>query len=112
MTILNLLHASGERQEGDVARLLDGPRQTALVRRAHAGQAPRSDFAALRDELRQQAHVFVIDRFDLLDAELANLFAAEKLAAAFAWTTGTSGGTRTAWSATLTISAATLAARA
>ena len=98
---LNLLCASGERQQGDVPRLLDCPRQTALVRRAHPGQPSRSDFAAFRHELRQQAHIFVIDGFDLLDAELANLLAPEKLAAAFAGTAGTSAGTRPARTAAL-----------
>jgi hypothetical protein len=66
------------------------------VRRAYAGQASRSDLAAFRHELRQQTHIFVIDRFDLLDAELANLLAPEKLAAAFAGTTRASARTRTA----------------
>ena len=102
---MNLLRASGERQQSDVARLLDGPRQTALVRRAHAGQASRSDLAAFRHELRQQTHIFVIDRFDLLDAELANFFAPEKLAAAFARTTGASAGTRTARTAAIAATA-------
>src|ERR1700687_6322540 len=92
-----LLRASCERQQGDIARLLDGPRQTALVRRAHTGQASRSDLAAFRDELRQQTHIFVIDRFDLLDAELANLLAPEKLTPTFAGTAGASAGPRTAW---------------
>jgi len=88
-----LLRSSGEGQQGDVARLLDGPRQTALVRRAYAGQAARSDLAALGDELRQQTHIFVIDRFDFFDAELANLLAPKELAPTFAGTTGASAGT-------------------
>src|SRR5450631_267898 len=95
-TFSNLLRSSGEGQQGDVARLLDGPRQTALVRRAHTGQAARSDLAALRHELRQQTHIFVIDRFDLFDAEFANLLAPEEFTATFAWTAGASARTRTA----------------
>src|SRR5580693_9030146 len=95
-TILCLLRAPSERQQCDIARLLDRPRQTALVRRAYAGQTARSDLAAFRDELRQQTHILVIDCFDLFDAELANLFAPEELAPALAWTARTA--TRT-WSA-------------
>ena len=37
VSLASLLRPSGERQQGDVARLLDGSRQTPLVRRAHAG---------------------------------------------------------------------------
>src|SRR5208282_719225 len=96
-TILYLLRAARKRQQRDIARLLDGPRQTALVRCAHARQASRSYLPALRYELGQQTHIFVIDRFDLLDAELANLLAPEELAAAFTGTAGTSAGTRTTW---------------
>jgi hypothetical protein len=49
--------------------------------RADAGQAPGNDFAAFRDELSEQPHVLVIDRFYLLGAELANFLAPEILAA-------------------------------
>jgi hypothetical protein len=52
-TILNLLRAPRERQQSDISRLLDRPRQTALVRRTHSGQASRSDLAAFRYELGQ-----------------------------------------------------------
>jgi hypothetical protein len=66
--------------------------------RAYSGQAPRRDLAAFRYELRQQTHIFVIDGFDLFDAELANLLAPEKLsAAAFARTARASAWTRAAW---------------
>jgi hypothetical protein len=71
------------------------------MRRAHAGQPPRHNFATLGDKLRQQAHVFVIDRFDLFGAEFAHLLAAEILTsarAAFAASTG-SGALGTAFSA-------------
>ena len=49
--------------------------------RANAGQSPRHDLSAFGDKLREQTNVFVIDSFDLLDAELANLLAPEILAA-------------------------------
>ena len=54
------------------------------MRRADAGQAPGNDLAALGYELREQTHVLVVDAVDLLDAEFANLLAAEKLPPAFA----------------------------
>jgi hypothetical protein len=69
------------------------------MRSANSGQSARSDFAALRDELREQTNVFVIDGFDFFDAELANFLAAEKFTAAFTGTSGSSAGTRAAWSA-------------
>src|SRR5215472_12822608 len=69
-----------EGQQGNVARPLDGRRQTALVGRAHAGQTPRHNLASLRHKLLQQSYVFVVDIVDFFDAESANLFAPEKLA--------------------------------
>ena len=54
------------------------------MRCADAGQAARNDLAALRHKLLQQAHVFVINLVNFLDAEPADLFAAEKLASAIA----------------------------
>ena len=53
-----------------------------LVRRAHARQAAWHDLAALGHELSQQPVVLVVDVFNLLDAELANLLAPEELAPA------------------------------
>src|SRR6516165_8039274 len=50
--------------------------------RAHAGQATRHDLAALGHELPKQPVVLVVNIFDFLDAELANLLAPEKLASA------------------------------
>ena len=100
--IWNLLCASRERQQCDIPCLLDGSRQTALMRSADTRQAAWRNLSALRDELRQQPHIFVIDRFDLLDAELANFLAPEKLAPTFAWSTRTSAWTRTArWTAAI-----------
>src|SRR5271165_7433742 len=80
---------AGERQQRDVARLLDGVGQAALVRRAHAGQPPRHDLARLSYKLAEQPHVLVVHRVDLLHAELANLLAAEELPSAFARPSGT-----------------------
>src|SRR5579864_6505013 len=54
------------------------------MRRAHAGQAPRHDLAALGHELAQQPVVLVVDVFNFLGAELANFLAPEKLAPACA----------------------------
>ena len=44
-----------ERQQGDVARLLDRIGQAALVRRAYAGQTPRNDLARLGHKLPEAA---------------------------------------------------------
>ena len=78
----------GKRQQGDVAGLLDGAGQSALVLGANAGEPPRHDLAALGHKSLQQPDIAVRNRIDLLGAELAHLLAAEKLAAA----TGTAGG--------------------
>ena len=88
--------ASGKRQQGDIPRLLDGQRQTPLVRGADSGQAPRHDLAALRHELRQQPDVLVVDGFNFLHAELANLLAAKIFAPTFAAATRSAGTRRTA----------------
>jgi len=101
-----LVRPARERQQSDVAGLLDGRRQSALVRRADSGQTPGNDLAAFGDEAGEQAHVFVVNRLNLLDAELANFLAAEEFAATFAASAGT---TRTrparvagiAWSGTV-----------
>ena len=54
------------------------------MRRTDASQAARNDLATLGDKLLQQAHVFVINLVNFLDAKPADLFAAEKLASAIA----------------------------
>jgi hypothetical protein len=82
----------GKRQQSDVASLLDGAGEPALMRGAHSGQAPGHDLAALSNELLQQAHIAVGNRVDLLGAELADFFAPEELAAA----AGTACGARPA----------------
>src|SRR5581483_12016315 len=73
------LETGCERQQRDVPRLLDRVRQAALMRRAHARDAPRYDLAPLRDEAVQQFRVFIIDVVDLLDAEPADFLAPEIL---------------------------------
>jgi hypothetical protein len=77
-----------ERQQGDIPGLLDGAGQTALVLGANTGKPPGHDLAALGHKPLQQANIAVGDRIDLLGAELANLLAAEELAAA----AGSTGG--------------------
>ncbi len=89
------LEACGEGQKRDVARLLDGHAQLALVRGADAGETARHDLAALGYEALQQTDVAIRDRVDLLRAELADLLAAEELAAAGAAPRTTACGTRT-----------------
>src|SRR5579859_1289233 len=73
------LDLRGERQQRDVAGLLDGVGQTALARSTDAGDAARHDLAALGDEAVQHLDVFVIDVVDLLDAEAAHFLAPEIL---------------------------------
>src|SRR6266403_140183 len=74
-----LLHRHRERDERDVARLLDRLRQPALVRGAHARNAARRDLAALGNEGSEQPHVLVVDVVDPIDAEPAYFLAPEIL---------------------------------
>src|SRR5947209_6941677 len=90
-----LTQSCRERQQRDVARLLDGDGKPPLVRRADAAQAARHDLAAFGHEAREQPHVFVVDGVNFLDAEFANLLAAEIFPAAFA----AAAGARTAGTA-------------
>jgi hypothetical protein len=85
------LVASCKRQQGDVASLLDSAREAPLVRSADASQTTRHDLATLGHEALQQANVAVGNGVDFLGTELADLLAAEKLAA----TAGTAGRTWT-----------------
>ncbi len=62
---------------------------------ANARQTARNDLAALGNKALQQANIAVGDRVDLLGAELADLLAPEKLAAARA-AARTAGWTRSA----------------
>src|SRR6202161_3366514 len=103
--------SSAKGQQGYVARLLDGVSQPALMRSAHAGQTTRYDLPALRNKLREQAHILVVDSVDLLDTELASLLAPEKLASAFAGTARASGTWSGARSARTAFAPATIRAR-
>src|SRR5215831_4403661 len=53
-----------------------------LMRRAHARQSARHDLAALGHKLPKQPVILVVDVFDLLDAEFANLLAPKEFASA------------------------------
>src|SRR5579864_1542498 len=75
--------ARAERQQRNIARLLDGRGQPPLVRGAHAAQAAGHDLAAFGHKLREQTIVLVINGINLLHAELAHLLAAEVFASAF-----------------------------
>src|SRR3954452_4531345 len=61
------------RQERQLAGALHGRRDLVLVTPAGAGDAPRPDLAALRDELAQRVDVLVVDELDLVAAVLALL---------------------------------------
>jgi hypothetical protein len=95
--LVTALVAGCERQQSDIARLLDGPRQPALMGGADAGEAPGHDLASLGDKLLQQAYIAIVDGVDLLDTELTNLLAAKELASAAAGAAGASAGRATAW---------------
>jgi hypothetical protein len=90
--------AAGKRQQGDVARTLDGHAEPALVARANSGHAPRQNLAALLDKLREDVRALIVDKVHLLDAELADLLLAEILALA-AWTASGPARTTATWSA-------------
>ena len=84
------LVAGGKRKQGNIPRLLDRTRQSALVRRAYARQPARHYLPALGHKLLQQTNIPVRDRVNLLRAELAHLLAPEKLVPS----------TRSRWAAT------------
>src|SRR5258706_12947677 len=73
------LDHSRERQQRDVARLLDRVGKPPLARSADAGDAARNDFTPLGDKRVQHLDVFVVDIVDLLHAEAAHLLAPEIL---------------------------------
>jgi hypothetical protein len=85
-----LLVAGCERQQSDVAGLLDGTRQPTLMGRADPGKAAGNYLASLRDKLLQQANIAIVDGIDFLDTEFANLLAAKELASAAARAAGAS----------------------
>ena len=68
-------------QQGDVASLLDGSGQPALVRGANASQPAGHNLATLGHKPLQQTNIAIRNRVDLFGAELAHLFAAKELAA-------------------------------
>jgi hypothetical protein len=90
--------AACERQQGDVARALDGDAEPTLVARANSGHTPRQNLASLLNELRKNVRAFVVDEIHLLDAKLADFLLAEILALA-ARTAAGSARTTTAWAA-------------
>ena len=65
-----------ERQQRDVARLLDRIVQLALVLRTHTRYPARHDLRAFGNELRKQFHIFVVDGIDAFDAELTDFLPA------------------------------------
>src|SRR5215203_4118716 len=80
-----MLEASGspdEGQQGNMAGTLDRGGQRALMFGAGAGLAARLDLAALGDVAPQAREVLVVDLFDAVHAEGANLAARAKAAAA------------------------------
>jgi hypothetical protein len=87
----------GKRQQGDVPGLLDGAGQTTLVRGANTSEPTGHDLAALGHKSLKQTHVAIRDCVDLLGAELADLLAAEKLAASAGSTLGPSALGPSAW---------------
>src|SRR5215813_4154495 len=68
----------GEGNQGQDARSLDRLHQLPLMLRACARDPSRKDLGALRREGLQQAHVLIVDEFDLLVAELAELLLSEQ----------------------------------
>src|ERR1700679_2712307 len=87
-----------KRQQRDVAGLLDGAGQAALVRGANAGEPGGDNLAALGNEALQQTDVAVRHGVHLLGEELPDLFATEELTASAGTAAGTSAaGARSAF---------------
>ena len=87
MPLLGWLVAGCERQQRDVAGLLDSACKTTLVLSADTSQTAGHNLATLGNKALQQADIAIVDGIDLLYTELADLFTTEKLASA--WTAGT-----------------------
>src|ERR1700675_809190 len=68
----------GERHQCEEACALDGRRELALVAGRGAGDARRNDPAVLVDEILEDVDGLVIDPFDLLGGEAAELAAPEQ----------------------------------
>jgi hypothetical protein len=94
--------AIGEREQGDVACALDRNGHGALVLRAGPKLAPRLDLAALADVTAKAGDVLVIDMFDVVGAELADLAPAAETATA-ATATATATAARAATLAAITL---------
>ncbi len=62
------------RQQCHYARTLDSGREFPLMLCAGPRDASRKNFSSLRHELLQCLHIFIVDRFRVIGAELANLF--------------------------------------
>jgi hypothetical protein len=90
--LVTALVAGCKWQQRDIARLLDSPRQPALMGGADAGEAPGHDLAPFGDKLLQQAYIAIVDGVDLLDTEFANLLAAKELASSAAGAAGAPTG--------------------
>ena len=67
--VLSAFVWSRERQQGHVARALDGDRQRPLMLRTGAHLAPRLDLAAFTDVAAKPGQVLVIDVLDVVDGE-------------------------------------------
>src|SRR3954464_301527 len=76
---LPYLNRDRERDQRDIARLLDGFRQPPLMRSAHTRDAARRDLSTLADEGAEQPRLLVINVVDTVDAEPAHLLAPEIL---------------------------------
>src|ERR1700692_3026570 len=86
-----LVSVGRERKHGRDAGAPDRVLEPGLMQLARSGETTRKDLPPLRDELLQCFDVFVVDVFELLDAELADALAAKEellLAALSAGSTG------------------------
>jgi hypothetical protein len=83
----------GKRKQGDIPGLLDGAGEAALVRGANAGEPAGYNLAALSHKALQQPDIAVRNRVNFLGAELADLLAAEELAASAGTARGPTSGT-------------------
>src|SRR5579859_4412626 len=100
--------AACKRQQGDIARALDGHAEPALVARANSGHAARQNLAAFLDELREDVRALIVDEVHLLDAELADFLLTEILPLAARASAGTARttATRSAFAARTAMAAA------
>jgi hypothetical protein len=64
-------------EQGHRARAANGAGELPLVAGTASRDPARGDLAALRNEVAEPANILVVDQADPIDAELANLAAAE-----------------------------------